>query len=312
MTEEKGVIKYKAKDSQEVSLSLGVIKKYLVQGKPEFVTNQEAMYFMGICKSRGLNPFNKDCYLMKYGANDNAAIIVSIDYFRKRAKAQPDCQGWTKGVIVERKGEVIYSKGLVLEGDKLLGGWFSAQPKDWREPLLLEVNLSGYIKKTRDGKITKFWSKENQPSQIAKVAESQGLRTVWPDEFQQLYTSEEIQQEDTKAPIEIKGTVTSPEKSPYKAEEFPPPTTVDPGQELKDKTENGDKEINDYGDTDLTQGEDTTSEAIDFDNSDKDGQILTLEELAKRVEYDLEGLDKPLDKFTKKERKDFYEVLTNF
>ncbi|RLB94076.1 MAG: phage recombination protein Bet [Deltaproteobacteria bacterium] len=288
MAEKEGVIKYQARDNQEVTLSLGAIKKYLVQGKSELVTVQEAMYFMGICRSRGLNPFNKDCYLMKYGNNDNAAIIVSIDYFRKRAKSQPDCQGWTKGVIVERNGEVVHSKGLVLESDKLLGGWFSAQPKDWREPLFLEVNLSGYIKYTNTGKITKFWNKENQPSQIAKVAESQGLRTVWPDEFQQLYTSEEIQQEPTQPSVKIEPTVeTLPDKSPYEVEEFPPPPVLE---------EDGVKE-------------EPESESTDFDNSDKDGQIATLRELARRTNCDFDELDKPLDEFTEKERKDFHESL---
>ena len=88
---------------------------------------------------------------------------------------------------------------------------------------------------------------------------------------------------------------------PYTAEEFPPTTTVDPGQELKEKLEAGDEAINGYGATDLTQGEEPEPENVDFDNSDKDGQIATLEELAKRVDYNLDGLDKPLNKFTKKE-----------
>jgi len=156
---------------------------------------------MGICKSRGLNPFAKDCYLMKYSQNEGAAIITSIDYFRKRAKAQKDCKGWKKGIIVERNGQVTYTEGLMLESDTLLGGWFKAKPENWDEPFLLEVNLKGYIKYKKDGTITRFWQKENQPSQIMKVAESQGLRTVWPDEFQQLYTQEELGEADTFATI---------------------------------------------------------------------------------------------------------------
>ena len=190
--EEKSLVKYEAKDGQEISLSFDTIIKYLVQGRSEFVTRQEMMYFMGICKSRGLNPFAKDCYLIKYSQKEGAAIITAIDYFRKRAKAQRDCKGWKKGIIVERKGEIFHSDGLMLSDDVLLGGWFKAKPEGWDEPFLLEVNLKGYIKHKVDGSVTKFWSKENQPSQIAKVAESQGLRTLWPDEFQQLYTQEEL------------------------------------------------------------------------------------------------------------------------
>lgn len=194
---EKALVTYEAKDGQEISLSFENITKYLVQGHPEYVTRQEMMYFMGICKSRGLNPFAKDCYLIKYSQKDGAAIITGIDYFRKRAKAQRDCKGWKKGIIVKRKGEVVYTDGLILDDDTLLGGWFKAKPEGWDEPFTLEVNLKGYIKKTKDGSVTKFWKPENQPTQIAKVAESQGLRTLWPDEFQQLYTQEELGEADT-------------------------------------------------------------------------------------------------------------------
>ena len=188
---------YDAKDGQQVTLTFDTITKYLVQGHPEYVTRQEMMFFMGICKSRGLNPFAKDCYLIKYSQRDGAAIITAIDYFRKRARAQIDCKGWKKGIIVQRKGEIVYTDGLMLEDDTLLGGWFKAKPEGWDEPFTLEVNLKGYIKKTKEGSITKFWQKENQPTQIAKVAESQGLRTLWPDEFQQLYTQEELGEADT-------------------------------------------------------------------------------------------------------------------
>jgi phage recombination protein Bet len=190
--EEKNVVRYEAKDGQNITLSFETIKRYLVQGRSEYVTAQEMIFFMGVCRSRGLNPFNKDCYLIKYSQGEGAAIVTSVDYFRKRARAQKDCKGWKKGIIVERNGDIIHSNGLMLQGDKLLGGWFKAKPDGWDEPFEHEVNLGGYIKHTKEGKVTRFWSEENQPSQIAKVAESQGLRILWPDEFQQLYTPEEI------------------------------------------------------------------------------------------------------------------------
>jgi len=238
--EEKAIAKitYEAKDGQQVTLSFETIAKYLVQGHSEYVTRQEMMYFMGICKSRGLNPFAKDCYLIKYSQKDGAAIITSIDYFRKRAKAQRDCKGWRKGIIVERKGEIVYSDGLMLDDDILLGGWFKAKPEGWEEPFVLEVNLKGYIKKTKDGAITKFWQKENQPTQIAKVAESQGLRTLWPDEFQQLYTQEELGEANTfkavgniiskDAATELNEKIKASVDKPTKEDIYKPRTEAEP------------------------------------------------------------------------------------
>lgn len=195
------ITKYISKDGQEITLSFESIKQYLVHGRKELITNQELVFFIAICKSRGLNPFKKDAYLIKYD-NSPAAIITSIDYFRSRARAQKDCQGWKKGIIVMNKdGMVRDSFGLLLSNDKLVGGWFEATPKGWSESWRIEVNLAGYIKKTKDGRITQFWAEEKQPTMIAKVAEAQGLRTLWPDEFQQLYTEEEIDRADE--PIDI-------------------------------------------------------------------------------------------------------------
>jgi phage recombination protein Bet len=202
MTEERSVVEYEyvARDGQKIKLTPDIIKRFLVSGKPEFVTMQELFYFMGVCKSRGLNPFIRDCYLIKYTPNDAAAIITSIDFYRKRARAREDCQGWKTGVIVQTKdGRIKHSSGLVLEGEKILGGWFEATPKGWAEPYRKEVNLSGYIKRTKEGNVTRFWSEDNQPSQIAKVAEAQGLRAIWGDEFQGLYVDAEMQSQDAQS-----------------------------------------------------------------------------------------------------------------
>ena len=46
------VVKYQARDGQTITLSFETIRKYLVQGHPEYVTPQELMYFMGVAKSR--------------------------------------------------------------------------------------------------------------------------------------------------------------------------------------------------------------------------------------------------------------------
>lgn len=191
MSQGKDLVKYESR-GQEVILTAEIVREFLVTGKKELVTTQEIAYFLGICRARQLNPFTKDCYLIKY-SNDPAAIVTAIDFYRSRARAAPDCTGWQKGVICLNKetGELRYSKGLVLPTEELVGGWFRARPMGWIVDFELEVNLAGYIKKTAQGDITRFWSKENQPSQIMKVAESQGLRTVWPDLFQGTYTADE-------------------------------------------------------------------------------------------------------------------------
>lgn len=199
------MIKYQSRDGQEIQLSTADIKKYLVSGKSEFVTDQELMYFMQVCKSRMLNPFIRDCYLVKYSESTPAAIITSVDFYKKRARAQKDCRGWKAGVICKSKkdGTLRYSDGLILDDEELVGGWFKAKPAGWDDEFVLEVNLNSYLKRTFKGEITQFWSKDNQPSQIRKVALSQGLRELWTDEFQGLYTEGEVQEGSQQQTIDV-------------------------------------------------------------------------------------------------------------
>ena len=246
-SEEKGIVQYRSRDDQEIKLSFSVVRKFLVSGHPEYVTDQEIVLYMGMCKARGLNPFKKDCYLIKYTQGDPAATIVSIDYYRSRAKAQPDCTGWECGIIVktgERQAE--YRKGAVLfEGETLMGGWFRARPKDWTTDLEWAVSLKRYIKTTKDGRVTRFWSEENQPEQIAKVAESQGLRRAWPDEFAKLYIKEEISQglpmQELEATAENGKPALEQLKDNLKAEsDKGPPAQPEPPQEEPEPGQPGD------------------------------------------------------------------------
>src|SRR5882672_2401168 len=106
---ERGLVVYESRDGQEIRLSFDTVRKYLVSGKPEYVTDQEIVLYMGTCKARGLNPFKKDCYLVKYTENDPAATIVAIDFYRSRARAQLDCVGWKAGILLHtEKGGLEY------------------------------------------------------------------------------------------------------------------------------------------------------------------------------------------------------------
>jgi len=226
---DRGLVVYQSRDGQEIRLSFDVVRKYLISGHPEMVTEPEIMIYMGMCKARGLNPFKRDCYLVKYTPNDPAATIVSIDYYRSRARAQSDCVGWEQGIIVQTGQHAMeLRKGaIIMDGEKLIGGWFRARPKGWEVDLEWTVPLNRYIKTTKEGRVTRFWAEDNQPEQIAKVAESQGLRRAWPDEFAKLYIKEEIIQgipianEPLKMPTAIE-SILPPQTKPEQAEESKP------------------------------------------------------------------------------------------
>lgn len=234
MAEERGLVVYQSRDGQEIRLSFDTVRKYLVSGKPEYVTDQEIMLYMGMCKARGLNPFKRDCYLIKYTERDPAATIVSIDYFRSRARSMTDCLGWKSGIMILKDDKTIeYREGsFILEGENLVGGWFKAKPEKWTEEYTWTVPLAPYVKTTAQGNVTQFWQKEKQSYMIAKVVESQGLRRLWPDEFQGLFIEEDIQPRDITPSPEIKRPlpleVKTDEPARISSEASTTPTTPEP------------------------------------------------------------------------------------
>lgn len=186
------IVKYQA-SGQEVVLTEETVKRYLVNGDPNNVTDQEIMMFMNLCKYQKLNPFLREAYLVKYG-NNPATIVTGKETYTKRATSAPNCDGYKAGIIVGLKsGELIYREGSFIAGDaeKLLGGWAEAYRKDWKVPVRAEVSLEEYIGRKKDGTPTSIW--QSKPAtMIRKVALVQALREALPEHFNGTYSPEEI------------------------------------------------------------------------------------------------------------------------
>ena len=183
------VVKYQSDDGQEIVLTPEVVKKYLVSGDAEAVTNEEIMMFIQTCKYQRLNPFTGEVYFVKYEGSP-ATPILSVNTFRKRAAASPVCAGWQPGVIVRKGDQLIYREGsLVLDDEELVGGWCKVWRKDWTQPYTATVTLKEYKRYGKDGKPQRTWNKP--ATMIAKVAEARALGTVIPG-LQGLYGAEEM------------------------------------------------------------------------------------------------------------------------
>ena len=176
-------------------------------------TDQEVQLFLALCATQRLNPWTKEAYLVKYG-NGPASIITSRAAIQKRADSNPEYEGVEVGVVVlngqggieHRAGEAYY-KTL---GEQLLGGWARAYRKG-RKPYYSEVPLSEY----NTGKSN--WAKM-PGTMIVKVAEMHALRGAFPQEFQGMYSSEEMAQaQEVQAEVEVprqaKPTPTADEKA---------------------------------------------------------------------------------------------------
>lgn len=189
--EQAGIVKYEA-NGEMVKLSPTTVKKYLISGGGN-VSDQEVMMFLSLCRYQHLNPFLREAYLIKYGNNDPATIVVGKDVFTKRADATPTYGGKQAGVIViDKDGEVKEREGaLVLPSETLVGGWAKVFIKGHDTPEYASVSFEEYVGRKKSGEINGQWSKK-PATMIRKVAVVQALREAFPDRFQGMYAQEEF------------------------------------------------------------------------------------------------------------------------
>lgn len=178
-------------DSGEITLSSKIVRDYLVSGNGD-VTNQELKLFIGLCSGQRLNPFIREAYLIKFGSQP-AQMVVSKDVYQKRANKNPNYDGKKAGVvIINLNGSVEYREGaLVIEGEKLIGGWCEVYKKNAKVPERIEVSFDEYVGKKKDGSINSQWATK-PATMIRKVAIAQALREAFTEEFQGMYTAEEM------------------------------------------------------------------------------------------------------------------------
>lgn len=197
MAENKSLVVYQT-DQGEVQLSPDIVKRYLVNGDADKVTDQEVMMFIKLCQYQGLNPFLREAYLIKYG-NAPATMVTGKDTFVKRAAKSDKCAGYEAGIIVQKQdGSIEQRKGsLVLPNETLVGGWARVYRTDWKVPMEITVSLQEYQRYNNKGELMRNW-KEMPATMIRKVALVQALREAIPEEFGGLYSPEEMPIDDSK------------------------------------------------------------------------------------------------------------------
>lgn len=187
------VVEYDS-NGETVRLGPNMIKNYLVSGGGN-VNDQEVMMFLNLCRFQHLNPFLREAYLIKYGQNSPATMVVGKDVFLKRAQKNPKFDGLQSGVIVlnNQTGQITEREGtFFLDGtEQLVGGWAKVWIKGARTPFYEAVKLSEYIGRKKSGEVTEQWSKR-PATMIRKVAMSHALKEAFPDDLGGLYSQEEV------------------------------------------------------------------------------------------------------------------------
>lgn len=186
------LVVYETNDGQKIQLSPAIVKRYLVSGDADRVTDQEVMMFLALCKYQKLNPFIREAYLIKFG-NEPASLVTGKDVFTKRASNNPNCDGWEAGVIIlDADGNLAHRNGtLVLPNETLVGGWAKVYRKDWSIPFETVVSMDEYMRRKKDGTPMANW-RTMPATMIRKVALSQALRETFTGDYQGMYSEEEM------------------------------------------------------------------------------------------------------------------------
>lgn len=195
-------------NGMKVTLTPGTVRKYLVSGDPDRVSDQEIAMFINLCRFTGLNPWLREAYCIKYG-NDPATLVVGKDAYFKRAEANKDYDGMEAGIIVQNTtGEIEYRVGTMrLKDEELIGGYAEVFRKDRSHSFRVEVSFDEYAGRKRDGTLNSQWSKK-PATMIRKVAIVQALREAFPQSFAGMYVAEEA---GTSEPDYVAGDIIEPQ-----------------------------------------------------------------------------------------------------
>lgn len=184
------IVKIKDDRGQELQITPDDVRNVFCPS----ANDKEITMFLELCRAQNLNPFIKDAYLVKYGSNP-ATIITGKEVFTKRAAKNKSYKGFEAGITVQRGNSIERREGsAVFDGEKLIGGWARVHV-DGKHPFFDEVAFSEYS----SGKSN--WATK-PGTMIRKVALVHALREAFPDDFQGLYSAEEMAQNQPEKPRE--------------------------------------------------------------------------------------------------------------
>lgn len=151
-------------------------------------TPAEVINFMMLCRSRSLNPFEGDAFLVGYDAKDGPkfSLITGIQAFLKRSESCPEYDGHRAGIVVMAGGKMQEIEGSLAPAKaELLGGWAEVYRSDRKVPIKSTVDISVYnTSRSR-------WSIDPK-GMIRKVALSQALREAFPTRLGGMNSQEEM------------------------------------------------------------------------------------------------------------------------
>ena len=182
-------------DGEQIKLTPSIVQNYIVGKDNGKITAPEFKMFTSLCKARGLNPFLKEAYCIKYSDKSPAQIVVGKDAVLKRAVKNPNYNGKENGIIVQNKetGEITERKGTfyIKEQENLVGGWAKVYRKDWEYPTYTSVSFDEVAQRKSDGSLNSNWNGKGA-TMVEKVAVVRALRDTFVEDLGGMYEAEEM------------------------------------------------------------------------------------------------------------------------
>ena len=192
MSKELSKVEYQSISGIQVELDADTVIKYCARGNGN-ITPQEVALFLRTCQAKRLDPLeNGEVYLIKYDNTKPAQIVVGKHAYLRRADRNPEYRGKKSGIVIVRDGKVIQKEGCCLYkvlNETLIGGWCRVFRRragaDVDEEFYREVALEEYSSGQANWKV-------KPATMIEKVAVSQCLRDAFPNDYEGLYSEDEM------------------------------------------------------------------------------------------------------------------------
>lgn len=174
-----------------------LVKSVVVRSYPQ-ITDDEFELFVAICNRTGLDPLQKQIYAIarwdsrvsKYAM----AIQVGIDGFRLQAERTHEYQGQDGPYWCGEDGQWV---DVWLASQAPAAARVGVRRKGHPDFTYGVVTYREYCQKTKDGKPMGLWS-TMPANQLAKCAESQAIRKLFPSETAQISIAEELPPDDVE------------------------------------------------------------------------------------------------------------------
>lgn len=154
--------------------------------------DEEIEFFAQVCSTQNLDPIKRQIYFTKIWDSSQGkncfAPIISIDGMRSKAEETGLYAGQTLPLYCGRDG---VWREVWADKDPPFACKIGVFRKDFKEPIFAIAYWDSYVKKTKEGKVTKFWA-DMPTTMISKCAEALALRKACPQKLSGLYSKEEM------------------------------------------------------------------------------------------------------------------------